>query len=788
MTYITKVDLSRQSKHFQGTDVQFSGRTDTLEKFSIKGVEIDTSGSTSGSVFIFNGTKYVPGSLVGGTFVVNTIQTTYSGLTLYITGNTLLPGQYYSFTFQTIHRIPNTSVIHTGTTETLVVFALSSNTISSQVYSIGYPQDIIFYDWDDNLCEDNVTPRPGRISYRKDMEIDLETWYDWRNVTFRRWKIDSTAAVAWTITTLYNVGNIVYNGGIVYYCMRSHTSSGSFDSKYWSLVCLANTTTYMAWDTTINLWGTISSSTNTVDYKTFNNPTCKNIKIEPVLSSDTKYNNIVFIGTGDTNSITIGHDSKNMTFIESITDCNFSENCHEIIMGVPTGSSATNYTVNRSSGIFAWDLNSNNIIDDAHGCTLYQYVFNSYISGSHNYINSSTVSYIKNGSNNKITSNTRSIIEDVCSGNLMIGGSDCKLDKSSSNNNFISSTYITIGINSVGNDIEGTSYSTLGNSSLNNTMYYSGSYSTLGNNCNSVSLSSSSNDTIGNDCTNITITGGSVQNIGNNCSNINFADSYNMNIGNYSQNITMNNSGYANIGNNCISVTGTSSNNTTVGNGCTTVSINCNSTVIGNNCSNINVTNTNNIVRDNCNNIIITNSDYNELKLSCSNILIQSSTYNTIGNKCTNITGSSMSNCIFENDCNDITLQILGGSTIASNNYFGTGCQHIVISGINNYFGQSASTITVSSGSTLQSCYFAPGSTQYSITSTGATYSTGTTLYNFKVLLQRPINGLYTKIINMDTTGSTLNNKVINMMASGGTMWYHSIDSLGNTTTVKFLD
>jgi hypothetical protein len=100
MSYKTKVDLSRQSKHFTNTDIEFSGTTNTIQEFSIKGIELDTSGSTSGNTLIFNGTKYIPGNISTGSTLPAYNQIRF----VTTTGNdsTALSGRF-DLPYQTLH-------------------------------------------------------------------------------------------------------------------------------------------------------------------------------------------------------------------------------------------------------------------------------------------------------------------------------------------------------------------------------------------------------------------------------------------------------------------------------------------------------------------------------------------------------------------------------------------------------------------------------------------------------------------------------------------------------------
>lgn len=81
MEFITKADYSRQLRQNAGTLAYFSGSTSIGENLYIKNIEVDTSGATVGSMFIFDGIKFKP-SLSSGTTVVNGTGVTMVGLSL----------------------------------------------------------------------------------------------------------------------------------------------------------------------------------------------------------------------------------------------------------------------------------------------------------------------------------------------------------------------------------------------------------------------------------------------------------------------------------------------------------------------------------------------------------------------------------------------------------------------------------------------------------------------------------------------------------------------------------
>jgi hypothetical protein len=125
------------------------------------------------------------------------IEVTYSELTTLIGSNGLIQGSYYSITdFETIYDLPdyfpdgnprtNIVTLNEGV-EPIIIFATSTNTISTDAYQIAYPFDKIKYDYTWSSTEINGTPTTGRISERID-EWNNRTDYDHRRVEFKRYQ------------------------------------------------------------------------------------------------------------------------------------------------------------------------------------------------------------------------------------------------------------------------------------------------------------------------------------------------------------------------------------------------------------------------------------------------------------------------------------------------------------------------------------------------------------------------------------------------------------------------
>lgn len=122
---------------------------------------------------------------------------TYSELVEKITGETLTQGAFYLITdFRTCYDQPdfdsNRSAIIGGNykeadIDPIIVFALSSNTLSTVAYQPSYPKDKIQYDWTFSATERTNGVAYGRITERID-EFNNRTDYDHRTIQFKRYE------------------------------------------------------------------------------------------------------------------------------------------------------------------------------------------------------------------------------------------------------------------------------------------------------------------------------------------------------------------------------------------------------------------------------------------------------------------------------------------------------------------------------------------------------------------------------------------------------------------------
>ena len=116
---------------------------------------------------------------------------TYAELKELIDNNKLIPGtQYVLIDYRTKYQQPTTNVIKEMEVEELILTASNVNTFEPIVFSPKYPSDTIWYDFNNNLCEDKTTERKGFILRRYDPISGNDAPQDWRSMLWARYKPD----------------------------------------------------------------------------------------------------------------------------------------------------------------------------------------------------------------------------------------------------------------------------------------------------------------------------------------------------------------------------------------------------------------------------------------------------------------------------------------------------------------------------------------------------------------------------------------------------------------------
>jgi hypothetical protein len=143
----------------------------------------------------------IPVEYVGDTYHISFSSITYSEGTYsqFVSdadNGVLTPGRFYLMTdYQTCYDQPNynnvkspinTDNYKSGSTEPILLLAISTTGFSPTVYSTLYPQDKITYDITWDTTELTSSPAKGRITERID-ELNNRTDYDHRTILFKRY-------------------------------------------------------------------------------------------------------------------------------------------------------------------------------------------------------------------------------------------------------------------------------------------------------------------------------------------------------------------------------------------------------------------------------------------------------------------------------------------------------------------------------------------------------------------------------------------------------------------------
>jgi len=503
-------------------------------------------------------------TIIGNNDIIGgVIETTYNDLTNLQGSNGLTPGQFYKIEYQTIHQIPNTTDINIGVIENLILVAISNNKFHKNVLSVEFPYDEIYYDFENNIAEDSSTNRPGFITYRKDMLKNNETWYDFRNVKYRRWKISTTLNTNWSAGTNFFEGDIVINSDILWQCTIDHNTTLSFNTDNFIPMLTNLSTQYYAWDTNITIANKIIySGISFQDYLTFDVSNSNNVKIGKPHNNDI-FNNITIINPQfDSNiiygDINIGDNSLNLVingqYIKS------GKNCKNNILGIESGF--INIDDNFSNSIINNNCRSINIKSECSNIILYNSDNINIEKNSTNIsiYSSDNININQSNNNIRLQQNCNNIDVDFNTTNIYFNQNNTNINILSSCNNirFLGNINNNITIN---NDSENIIF----NGSSNNDIIINSDSNDInfGSICNQIVIGSNSTSLIFNDSIDNILFGMNNTNISipsntkfltfaNNCDNIFLGNSCDGSIfGNNCFDITMGNScSYCVFGNN----------------------------------------------------------------------------------------------------------------------------------------------------------------------------------------------------------------------------------------------
>ena len=148
-----------------------------------------------------------PSELRGILEVQKPVSIIYADLLTKKNNSTLTEGQTYLISdYRTRYKMPNADIIITCNIEPLVAKALTVNSFEPIAYSPLYPQDIIYYNFNNDQIMVPECDR-GYISRRVDTYNNNSIPNDYRNIKYRRWQINVTDV--FDINTQYQKGNVI---------------------------------------------------------------------------------------------------------------------------------------------------------------------------------------------------------------------------------------------------------------------------------------------------------------------------------------------------------------------------------------------------------------------------------------------------------------------------------------------------------------------------------------------------------------------------------------------------
>lgn len=111
--------------------------------------------------------------------------------------------------------VTGTDTIITAAIEPVIIQAISPSAFGIEARSAQYPTHRLDYDFMDMLCEDNVTPRKGKITRRIDSVNRIDVGFDYLQLLHARWEAD-LEAMKYDDTREYEPGEVVTYYGELY--------------------------------------------------------------------------------------------------------------------------------------------------------------------------------------------------------------------------------------------------------------------------------------------------------------------------------------------------------------------------------------------------------------------------------------------------------------------------------------------------------------------------------------------------------------------------------------------
>jgi len=161
-------------------------------------------------------------------------------------GGELIAGQKYLLTdYQTVYRQDRggTYADKVSAVEPLVLMAISTDEFSSIAYSPAYPQDVIWYNFDNELSPENTTlfysyvdriskGFKGIIIRRIDTQKNIDYSYDWRTMLW--WREGKEVLTFADLDSAYNIisGSNCYDNTFGNYCYDNTFGSNCYSNTF----------------------------------------------------------------------------------------------------------------------------------------------------------------------------------------------------------------------------------------------------------------------------------------------------------------------------------------------------------------------------------------------------------------------------------------------------------------------------------------------------------------------------------------------------------------------------
>jgi len=275
----------------------------------------------------------VYGNIIESTYNPTLITSiTHSQLLTLKTNNLLTKGQKYVITdFKTkYNQVVTNTIKEASSFETIVLTATSINTFDIVVQSVEYPNDIIKYDITNILCEDGITNRKGKITYRKDTENNLEVdGYDFLQIYHARWETSTGSGL---FTVLFDNGEamqefLTFGSGCYDISIGKHTNYNNIVFGNINHSITIGTDNYSMTFGSVNYSMIFGNTNYSMTFGSANNSITFRDKNNSISVGNANYS----LTFGDANySITFGSVNYSMTFGDGNDSLNFNDNNHSI--------------------------------------------------------------------------------------------------------------------------------------------------------------------------------------------------------------------------------------------------------------------------------------------------------------------------------------------------------------------------------------------------------------------------------------------------------------------------